>query len=110
MFCVQALKNKIGSTNLVIHWQRLKCNSTLADIYRVGEQTSDFADVKGVTSKLVDEINVAYKYFEPSLCALSEGGSGTQKGCVNSPGWRQLLKFTSSSVNIGKTDLHLGDV
>ena len=61
-------------------------------------------------SKLADEINVAYKYIEPTSCTLIEGGSQGGKGCIKTAGWRQLLKFTSSSVNIGKRDLHLGDV
>ena len=108
--CLESLSRTVGFSSIEITWTRLPWNSTLADEYRVGAQTSQFADMEGVTSKLVDEINVGYKFIEPSSCTLIEGGSSGRKGCVNAPGWRQLLKFTSSSVNIGKTDLHLGDV
>ena len=77
---------------------------------RYGILTSETADIEGVTSKLLNEINIGYKYIDEGSCTLEEGGHEGIKGCVGGSGWRQLLRFTSSSVNVGKTELHLGDV
>ena len=63
-----------------------------------------------MTSKLTNEINIGYKFIDTNSCTLKEGVHEGLKGCVGGPGWRQLLKFTSSSVNVGKSDLHLGNV
>ncbi len=108
--CVKALRDDIGLVKLNIIWKRIRYDPVLADRYRFGEQTSLYADIEGVTSKLVDEINVGYKYFKENACTLNEGGNKFHKGCIGRHGWRQLLRFTSSSINVGKTDLTLGDV
>ena len=71
---------------------------------------SDSADKENVPSKLTNEINIGYKFIHTNSYTLQEGGHKGLKGCVGGPGWRQLLRFTSSSVNVGKSDLHLGDV
>lgn len=97
---VEALKNTIGYISLKITW-----DTTLANKYQYGKQTSDYADIVGVKEKILNEINIGYKYFD----ALEEGSSSEFQGCVRAPGWRQLLRFTSSSINVGKTLLHLGD-
>jgi hypothetical protein len=107
---VQALRSKIGYWKLKIQWKRIKWNSALANKFRYGQQTSEYADLVGIKYKLVNEINIGYKYFDEKSCTLDEGSLKKGKGCIDGPGWRQLLRFTSSSVNIGKKVLHLGDV
>ena len=108
--CIESLEKDLGYINLTVTWTRLPWNDTIADQYRYGNLTSDTADLEGVKAKLEDEINVGYKFFEENSCALQEGGSLASKGCIGGPGWRQLLRFTSSSINVGKSVLHLGEV
>lgn len=68
------------------------------------------ADLMGVKENFIEQINVGYKYFSEDSCTLKKAGSNSQEGCIRAPGWRQLLRFTSSSINVGKTVLHLGSV
>lgn len=107
--CIESLEKDLGYINLTVTWTRLPWNDTIADQYRYGNLTSDTADLEGVKSKLEDETNVGYKFVEENSCMLEEGGQ-SNKGCVGGPGWRQLLRFTSSSINVGKSVLHLGEV
>jgi hypothetical protein len=111
--CLESLDKDVGYINLSISWTRLQWNDTIANQYRYGDMTSDTPDLLGITSKLIDEINVGYKYIDENSCTLEEGAPTiglSSKGCVGGPGWRQLLRFTSTSVNAGKADLHLGEV
>ena len=108
--CVQVLEQKVGSTKLKFFWQRLAWNEEIAEKFRYGSQESLTADLEGVLSDLRDEINIGYKFIDENSCTLKEGGAGLNKGCVGGTGWRQLLKFTSASVNVGRTEIHLGDV
>ena len=110
--CMQALERTVGSVPLQPKWTRLAWNSTLADQFRYGEMTADTADIVGVTSKLRDDVNIGYKFFDSDSCTLTEGGSGAQGqgGCIDAPGWRQLFRFSASTVNTGKSAVHLGDV
>ena len=100
----------IGFVNLNIKWKRIEWNDKIADEYRVGEQYSEKADIVALHDKLADEINIGYKYFASNSCTLHEGGTKHEPGCIGGPGWRQLFRFTSSSVNVGRTALHLGYV
>ena len=110
--CREAVSNVIGTAYLKITWTRVAWNEKVAAQYRYGIMTQETADLQGVSYKLEDEVNIGYKYFEPSSCVLTEGGSGNlgQGGCVDKPGWRQLFRFTSSTINQGKSVVHLGDV
>ena len=108
--CVKALKDDIGLVKLNITWKRIKYDSELASKFRFGEQRSLYAEMEGIKSKLVDEINVGYKYFASNSCTLNEGGNKFHKGCIDDYGWRQLFRFTSSTVNVGQTALFLGNV
>ncbi|CAG8829579.1 19691_t:CDS:2, partial [Dentiscutata erythropus] len=47
-----------------------------------------------------------YRYYGENSCVLHEGLGQ----CVGAPGWRRLLRFTSSAINSGKRDIHLGNV
>lgn len=109
--CVQALR-KIGYLRINILWTRIAWSESIASKYRFGEQTSEYADLTGVEENFKNDISIGFRYFKNNSCALKEGASDYTPGagCIDKAGWRQLLKFTSSSVNIGKTDLHFGDV
>lgn len=108
--CIDALRQNVGFVNTTITWKRIKWNNELAEKYKYGEQTSETADLSGVVENTLDSVNIGFKFFDETSCALGEGGSSGRKGCILQPGWRQLLRFESSSKNVGKTDLHLGDV
>ena len=108
--CVDVLKEKIGYTSLDFIWQRLAWSQDLASQFRYGNQESEYADLEGDLSSLTDEMNIGYRFFEEDSCTLNEGGAGLNRGCIGGTGWRQLLKFTSASVNVGRTAIHLGDV
>ena len=70
---------------------------------------SEFANMQDVDYKTKNEINIGYKFIAEHSCTLREG-SISNGGCVGAPGWRHLLRFTSSAKNVGKSVLHLGDV
>ena len=107
--CVQTLKEKIGYTILNVVWERLNWDENLANLYRYGD-VSEFADLQGSLTDLSDDINIGYRFIEENSCVLEEGGSGAYHGCARGKGWRQLLKFSSVTINIGRTQIHLGNI
>jgi hypothetical protein len=106
--CIDALKKYVGMRRTQITWTRLAWSEELASQWRLGEMTSDTADLAVIDN--LESIYFQYKYFASDSCALHEAGVGDKHGCIGKPGWRQLLKFTSSAVNQGKTDMYLGAV
>lgn len=107
--CFEALEKLVGYVELEIVWERLKWNETIANEYRHGELTSSTADLESLKKNLEDDLNLVYKYIEEDSCALKEAVYGDNNGCVGGPGWRHLLKFTSTSVNVGKSDIIIGE-
>ncbi|CAG8611162.1 15046_t:CDS:10, partial [Gigaspora margarita] len=87
--CVDALNQNVGSVN--------------ANKYRFGNHTSNLSDLTGEHQNLLEQTRVAYRYNEESSCVIHEQ-------CVGAPGWRRLLRFTTTSLNSGKTNIHLGNV
>ena len=108
--CIHELKNKVGFTDTTYFWTRLPWSNDLASKWRYGRLTSDSADLSTVNGTLENTINYQYRYFPNDSCALFEAGVGNNRGCIDKAGWRQLLKFTSTAVNVGKTDFFLGTV
>jgi len=55
-----------------------------------------------VDGKRMDEsVYIETAYFEEDSCAIVEG-------CVDGPGWRRLLRFETTTPNMGTADLHFG--
>ena len=106
--CIDALKKNLGMLRTQITWTRLAWSEEVASQWRLGEMTADTADLAVVDN--LESIYFQYKYFGSDSCALHEAGIGDKHGCIGKPGWRHLLKFTSSAVNVGKTDMFLGSV
>src|SRR5262249_16999060 len=52
-------------------------------------------------SRAKKSISIGWEYFEPNSCALVEE-------CVQSPGWRRLLRFDTVTPNVGTGDMALG--
>ena len=94
--CVDALEKFVGAVTTTLRWERIPYNVQTANLFRVGKQTSVGADLLGVDN-LAEDVSIVYKYIPHDSCTLKEGGSGLLKGCVAAPGWRRLLRFTSSS-------------
>ncbi|KAF0333058.1 Lysyl oxidase protein [Gigaspora margarita] len=78
----------------------------IANKYRFGNHTSTLPDLVGVKKNLLEQTRVAYRYYDENSCVMHEG----RGQCIGAPGWRRLLRFTSSAINSGKRDIHLGNV
>lgn len=100
--CVDALVNTVGTVETNVEFTRLIWSTAVADQYRVGVQQQGVASGKAVEEGLEDN-RVEYIYFPPDDCAVEEQ-------CIGAPGWRRLLKFTSTIQNTGSEDIFLGDV
>ncbi len=59
------------------------------------------ADLRVDTERMRVTASVTWSFFTPNHCALVER-------CIRAPGWRRLLRFESTTANIGATDLFLG--
>ena len=109
--CTQALESRVGSVSLDMTWKRIAWSDVLAAKYRFGEFKSDVADVEGVESEARDEVSIGYRFFDTESCTVAECGQEAtfNGGCVDKPGWRQLYRFTSSLLNVGKTSFVIGE-
>ncbi|RIB16991.1 hypothetical protein C2G38_2188553 [Gigaspora rosea] len=101
--CVDALDQNVGFVNVTITWHRIPFIENIANKYRFGNHTSDLSDLTGEHQNLLEQTRVAYRYYEESSCVINEQ-------CVGAPGWRRLLRFTTTSINSGKTNVHIGNV
>ncbi len=101
--CVDALDAKVGKVSTSMTFTRLKWDKALADKVRVGAITNPTgADLKPIASEF-RENRVVYRYIEPGSCTLVEK-------CVGAPGWRRLLQFSTSDINVGARALDIGAV
>lgn len=101
--CIEAVKSEIGSVKVTVEWQRLEYKNETADLWRFETQNSDTPDLIGLPDQLINLASVTYQYFSNDSCAY-------QENCIKETGWRRLLRFTASQKNMGKTNLHLGNV
>jgi hypothetical protein len=60
-----------------------------------------FGDIYADSERLLDSIEFEIKRFDEDSCEVYEG-------CVNGTGFRRLLRFDTTTPNIGKGDLFLG--
>ncbi|KAF0448455.1 Lysyl oxidase [Gigaspora margarita] len=101
--CVDELNQKVGSVNVTITWHRIPYTENIAKNYRFGNHISALSDLAGVHKNLLEETRVAYRYYGRNSCELHEQ-------CIGASGWRRLLRFTTTSLNSGKADIHIGNV
>ncbi|KAF0448457.1 lysyl oxidase-like protein 2/3/4 [Gigaspora margarita] len=101
--CADVLNQNVGSVNVTITWHRIPYTENIAKKYRFGNHSSAFSDLVGVHKNLVEETRLAYRYHGRNSCELHEQ-------CIGAPGWRRLLRFTTTSLNSGLTDIHIGNV
>lgn len=101
--CVDAVKNHIGRSDTVVHFEHLEWDPALADQVRLGEVTNPLGADLAALTKGTDEHRIIYRYIAPDSCALAEG-------CVGGVGWRRLLQFTGSARNDGQGPMHVGNI
>ncbi|MCC7538400.1 MAG: hypothetical protein IT379_19405, partial [Deltaproteobacteria bacterium] len=58
-------------------------------------------DLTVSTETLMESAYVTWEYFAEDDCAIFEG-------CIGTPGWRRLLRFSTETPNIGTGDMTLG--
>lgn len=63
--------------------------------------TCPVADLLVDRERMRATATVSWAFFLPNHCALVER-------CVRAPGWRRLLRFESTTANVGAADLFLG--
>lgn len=100
--CLTALDTYVGKIDVGMTFTRVPWNKATADAVRVDTPTVEGADLV-VREDMLAENRIRYRYIPAGSCELEEL-------CVDAPGWRKLLEFSSQNQNIGATDLHLGPV
>jgi hypothetical protein len=101
--CVDSLKDNIGQASIKISYRKLPWDEALArsieaqvpyDLTYLGG-----ADIMPSVPDLYHNY-IAYQYFTPESC--------TNKECGGTPGWRRLLYFDASNINVGGKELEIG--
>jgi hypothetical protein len=108
--CSQVLEKNVGYTFLKITWKRIAWSNLIANKWRYGTITSHYADLKS-GKNMKDDLKIVYKFFADDSCTLKEADPNLRKGgCISKPGWRRLLEFTSTAINVGATDMVFGKI
>jgi len=47
------------------------------------------------------DLSFSWEQFDPEACEIVEG-------CIETPGWRRLMRFSTQTPNIGDGDMHIG--
>ncbi|KAF0719854.1 Aste57867_744 [Aphanomyces stellatus] len=104
--CRDALAKYIGATtaNLTfthVAWdEAIATNAERQNDYQVAVGKPEVvggANLVGKTSDLEHQITI-YRYFKTNTCEA-------QEGCVKHPGWRRLVMFDATDINVGSVDL-----
>ena len=73
----------------------VECSVTLSDSAGLPDLAVDELDLR-------DSLMIETRNFEPDDCNVSDG-------CVNAPGERRILRFTTTAANLGSADFFMGD-
>jgi hypothetical protein len=106
--CVEAIKDKIGSVKLELKFEKIKFDFSLANdieeknIYLPNKKLKG-ADLVPVKEGLENNYSV-YKYIDClKSCEKNE--------CLNGKcGWRKLILFDTTDVNVGKENVFVGNI
>jgi hypothetical protein len=101
--CLQALEDSTGIEEVVFRFERLKWKQRTADEHRIDPVPTGAGADLVVNTDALSDTRLVYKFFEADDCSLIEQ-------CVDAPGWRRLLQFSSMNQNVGPEDLFVGDV
>ena len=91
---MDALKVATGSVQLNIQWTRIPYTSAVAENFRVGNPETE--GTRNLINQPFKKYRVVYKYFRPDDCIFRDNH------CVRAFGWRRLLTFTTTAVNVAK--------
>lgn len=103
--CVDSLRDNVGSTTVKIVFKKMPWNEQLAQsIEAQVPYNITYAEGADVIPSRPDLLHhyIGYQYFTPDSC--------TSKECGGVPGWRRLLYFDASNVNVGGRNLEIGYV
>ncbi len=100
--CRDSVRANIGGVDVSIQFKRIAWDDALYNEYKIGEQSQNGPQVKASQEGMMD-YRIVYRYFPEDSCSISEG-------CVGGSGWRRLLQFTATVINLGNQDMFLGDV
>ena len=92
--CLEALDAAAGSVKLDIRWTRIPYDPAVADQYRVGDPENE--GTRNLVNKPFKNYRIVYKYFQRDDCLYRDNR------CVRGYGWRRLLTFTTTAVNVAK--------
>jgi len=104
--CSAAISTYIGTSETALMFTRLPWNETLAqeiealNEYQIRED-ADGADLEGMRTG-VEHNWIVYRYFTSNTCEADE--------CLSGIGWRRLLIFDTLDLNIGNTDINMGEI
>ncbi len=103
MSCAQAVEQKIGKVQAIMHFEHVPWNGALADRVRTGTFTNpDGPDLQPYKEEFLNH-RFTYRYIPHNSCTLVEK-------CVAAPGWRKLLMFPTADLNVGTKPLEIGVV
>lgn len=101
--CLQALDAKIGKIETEAHFTRIAWDPKRADQVRIQVLTNtDGSDITPVKEEF-QTYRFNYRYIPQNSCTITEK-------CVGGPGWRRILQFTTSDINVGNETLDIGPV
>ena len=104
--CVDAIQAYVGGTDFNIKYTRVPWNEAKAtyyenlNVYKIDTSASG-ANIVGKIEGVKHNF-VSYRYFEKNSCEAQE--------CLSGLGWRRIINFDATHVNIGTKDVLIGDV
>jgi hypothetical protein len=101
--CIEALDSVVGKVETAMRFERLAWDPALADRVRAGMFTRLYASDLQPSAEVLENHWLVYRYIPQDSCAIVEG-------CVAGPGWRRLLLFDATAINVGGTDMDIGAV
>ena len=104
--CVDAIHTYVGGTDFNITYTRAPWSESKASYYERKNiyQVDPSASGANLIGKMegVKHNFVSYRYFEDNSCESQE--------CLSGFGWRRIINFDATHVNIGSKDVLIGNV
>jgi len=101
--CVDSVKDNVGRADVQITYTRMPWNENFArSIEALVPYNITYENGADIIPSAPDLLHnyLGYQYFTPSSCTNLE--------CGGTPGWRRLLYFDASNINIGGKGLEIG--
>ena len=104
--CVDAIGKYVGGTDFNITYTRASWSESKAsyyeglNVYNVNPSASG-ANLVGKMEGVIHNF-VSYRYFDDNSCESQE--------CLSGYGWRRIINFDATHVNVGTKDVFIGNV